>query len=102
MNYTELKNFIKDEIDVEVDLLGFLLGDEGKDIFYNEDKSHSIQFIEQDGGFDGGAGDCYTIVKFDDIFYKISYSYYSHYGFKLDYASLKKVTPKEKTITVYE
>jgi hypothetical protein len=61
-----------------------------------------FEFIEQDGGGEGGAEDCYSIVKVDGVFYKVTYAYYSHHGFETDYAGVFKVTPREKTITVYE
>ena len=61
-----------------------------------------FSLIEQDGGGEGGSEYCYSIVKLDDVFYKISYSYYSHHGFEFDYAEVRKVEPKKKMITVYE
>lgn len=61
-----------------------------------------VEFIEQEGGGEGGAEDCYTVIKLDGVFYKILYYYYSHHGFDTEYAEVMVVTPKEKLITVYE
>lgn len=61
-----------------------------------------VEFIEQDGGGEGGSEDCYSVIKVDDIYYKITYSYFSHHGFETEYAEVFVVSPKQKTITVYE
>lgn len=61
-----------------------------------------IENIETEGGGEGGSEYCYTIVKVNEDFYKIEYSYYSYEGFELSDASMTKVYPKQKTITVYE
>lgn len=57
--------------------------------------------ITTDGGGEGGAEHCYTVFKWKDVLYSLSYSYYSHVGFDFDYASLHVVEEKTKTITVY-
>lgn len=78
----------------EWDEYDILLGDFGED--------PRVEFIEQEGGGEGGAEDCHSVIKVDGVFYKVTYSYYSHHGFSTDYAEVFVVTPKEKTITVYE
>lgn len=60
-----------------------------------------IEFIEKQGGGEGGGEYCYTVLKIGDAFYKIEYSYYSYNGYEF-YEGFSLVTPKEKTITVYE
>lgn len=62
---------------------------------------HPITFIEQEGGGEGGAENCHTVLKIGDDFYKFEYRYYSHHGY--DYFSeARKVTPSQKVITVYD
>ncbi len=61
-----------------------------------------VQFIEQDGGGEGGAEGCISVIKVEGVFYQVFYTYYSHQGFSFDGASLRVVHPVEKTITVYE
>lgn len=58
--------------------------------------------IEQVGGGEGGGESCYSIIKAGDKFFKVTYSYYSHYGFETDDADIFEVTPQEKLVTVYE
>jgi len=76
--------------------------DEFSSILADGDFLEEGVFVEQDGGGEGGAEDCYTVFNIDGVFYKVLYSYYSHYGYELDYATVQKVTPKKQTITVYE
>ena len=86
----------------------FIEGADSFDSEFNEllygwiEPFEGVEFIEQEGGDEGGGEDCYTVLKVGGVFYKITYSYYSHYGVDLDYASVYIVTPQEKTITVYE
>lgn len=61
-----------------------------------------VAFIEQVGGGEGGAPACHTILKIGEYYYKYEYSYYSYYGYDYYDSELKLVTPKLKTITVYE
>ena len=61
-----------------------------------------FEFIEQEGGGEGGAEYCYTVFKWKGTFYKVTYNYYSHHGFDFDCSEIYRVTPKEKTVTVYE
>lgn len=65
-------------------------------------KEVGLELIEKDGGGEGGAEDCYSVVKLNGVFYCIYYNYYSHHGFDFDYASIQVVRPVEKVITVYE
>lgn len=61
-----------------------------------------VEFIKREGGGEGGSEDCYSVIKVDGVFYKVYYNYFSHYGFCTEYADVRVVTPKEKTIIVYE
>lgn len=85
-----------------VDVGDFLL--ETKTVFDADGVTYTN--IEQDGGGEGGTEWCHTIVeeKSGDTtkFYKVTYNYYSHNGFEFDYADMSEVTPKTKTVTVYE
>lgn len=65
-------------------------------------KTSRVEFIEQEGGGEGGSENCYSVIRVDGTFYKVLYNYYSHYGFNTDYAEVRVVQPKEKLITVYE
>lgn len=60
------------------------------------------EVLEQDGGGEGGSESCYLIFKWKEQCYRLSYSYYSYQGYELDHASLMKVTPIQKMMTVYE
>lgn len=65
-------------------------------------EEQGIDLIEQEGGGEGGSEYCYSVLKIDGVFYKVTYSYYSHHGFDTQYAEVWIVTPKEKTVTVFE
>lgn len=65
-------------------------------------ENNRVEFIEQEGGGEGGAEDCYSVIRVDGVFYKVFYNYYSHDGFNTEYAEVRVVQPKEKLITVYE
>jgi len=69
---------------------------------YGNDDIKNFEHIQHEGGGEGGAQDCESIIKVDDQYYSITYTYMSYDGFDFDYAEAFKVTPKEKTITVYE
>jgi len=61
--------------------------------------NHKIMVCEE------GEGEyCYSVIRIGDKFFKAEWSYYSYNGCDFDYIedTIKEVTPKEKTITVYE
>ncbi len=64
----------------------------------------SYKHLMQEGGGEGGSEYCEGVFELDGKCYHVSWSYASHCGFDTDDAfnTLKEVTPKEKTITVYE
>lgn len=59
--------------------------------------------IECAGGGEGEGEYCYGVIKIGDTYLKAEWSYYSYDGCEYDYIieTLKVVTPKTKTITVY-
>jgi hypothetical protein len=61
-----------------------------------------LEWIEQDGGGEGGTESCYTVFKLNGVYYQAYYSYYSHYGYEFDSLTYQIVTPVEKTITAWE
>lgn len=62
------------------------------------------EHLQQEGGGEGGSEYCYGVFRLGDTIYRAEYNYYSHQGHDYDYIldTLKVVTPKQKTITVYE
>lgn len=62
------------------------------------------EFIVSKGGSEGEGEYCYGVIKLGDIYLKAEWSYYSYDGAQYDdiLNTLRVVTPKEKTITVYE
>lgn len=69
----------------------------------NEYKEN-YEFIDQQGGGEGGAEYCFSVFKWKDKFYKMQYNYYSYVGFEYDevFENIHEVFPTQKTITVYE
>jgi hypothetical protein len=66
------------------------------------DENVGVKLVDREGGGEGGAEDCYSILEIDGVFYQVTYNYYSYVGYEFDYAEVTIVTPKQKTITVYE
>jgi len=64
----------------------------------------NIKEVEREGGGEGGGEYCYSVYSIFDKFVRFEYSYYSYQGYDMDCAeaTLRIVTPKEKTIIVYE
>lgn len=91
----------KKKIEITDEVIGELFSDDFWNFSFNRDK---YEHIEQDGGGEGGAEDCYGVIKFKDKYYKTEWKYYSHNGFDFCGAKyyIREVTPKQKTITVYE
>lgn len=60
--------------------------------------------VGSEGGGEGGAEYCESVFKYGDKFYKVYYYYYSHQGYETHGISdtIKEVTPKQKTVTIYE
>lgn len=74
---------------------------------YQNAKSEVLEGYEhvmQEGGGEGGSEYCEGVFRLNDKYYHVSWSYYSHHGYDTDEAlsTLKVVTPKEKTVVVYE
>lgn len=60
------------------------------------------EHLQHEGGGEGGAQDVEGVWSINGTFYKFCYSYYSYHGYDYDFGSLFTVTPRQKTITVYE
>lgn len=62
------------------------------------------EVMESQGGGEGEGEYCYSVIKLGDKFFKAEWSYYSYNGCDFDYIedTITEVTPKQKTITVYE
>lgn len=43
-----------------------------------------------------------SVFTIDGVYYKAVFRYFSHHGFDFSYLEVYEVTPKEKTITVYD
>ena len=66
-------------------------------------ESSGFELIEQEGGGEGGAEECHSVFKWKDKYYRTEYSYYSYHGYEnVSMDNIWEVTPKQKTITVYE
>jgi hypothetical protein len=61
-----------------------------------------VEFIEQDGGGEGGGEDCYSVIKVDGQFYKFEYSYASYEGYTFDHLEPQLVSPVQRLVTFYE
>src|SRR5690554_745151 len=61
------------------------------------------QFVEQEGGGEGGAEDCVSTIRFGDKYYNIYYYYYSYSGFDTSgsFDTITEVKPVEVTVTQY-
>ncbi|WZW73086.1 hypothetical protein [Vibrio phage TCU-VP03-AIR1] len=75
------------------DYLDFLL--------YGDGDFSGVNFIEQDGGGEGGSEYCYTILEKDGRYFKTEYSYYSYHGYDNYGDSFVEVYPKQVTVTQY-
>lgn len=60
--------------------------------------------IERDGGGEGGGEYCYGVIKLGEEYYKAEWTYYSYQGEDFDdiESTITQVSPRKKTITVYE
>lgn len=62
----------------------------------------SVKYIEHDGGGEGGAEDCYSVIQVEGVFYKVIYSYASYQGFYWEYAEVRECKPVERMVTFYD
>ena len=92
--FNDLENLYKERGGEYFTFIDFLL-EGGEDV-------KGFDFVEQDGGFEGGSEDCYSVIKVDGQLYKINYNYYSHCGFETYHASVKKAKPVKRVVTFYE
>lgn len=59
------------------------------------DENTDINVIEQEGGGEGGAESCHSIIEYLGVFYKMDYSYYSYDGFRFWDTNLLRVYPRK-------
>lgn len=101
-NYIKSESAFTESMDTLIYLLSEneIYGDKFREVLHLLGYRH----IEQVGGGEGGSEYCYAVFEIDGILYKTEYRYYSYNGHEYDGISntIKIVTPKEKTITVYE
>lgn len=100
INVQEVKDKLQQAFgeDYDFEFGEFLLGN-----FDSVDaKKAGVEWIEQDGGYEGGGEYCYTIFRVHNQYYKVSFSYYSHHGFEFDYANAYEVEAVERMATFYE
>ena len=66
-------------------------------------KKLDFEVVDGEGGTEGGGEYCYGVIRLGDTYYKAEWAYYSYDGSEYDYIkdTIRKVTPMEKTITVY-
>ena len=75
-------------------------------ICFGPGKTSNFEIVEQDGGGEGGSEDCYTIIKFNETYYRFDYKYYSSEGFQLglddlDNIDVYEVVPRAVVVTQY-
>lgn len=78
--------------------------DKIKELLQEVDKRFGFEHMECEGGGEGEGEYCYGVIRLSDKYFKAEWSYYSYNGCEYDYIedTIKEVTPREKTITVYE
>lgn len=73
-----------------------------QDLDIPEEFCPRLEYIDGDGGGEGNGEYVWAVFKFDDVFYKAEWNYYSHHGYSWDGLEIKQVVPREKIITVYD
>lgn len=73
---------------------------------YKKSRKNEVgyEFLQQEGGGEGGSEYCFGVFKLKGKTYKAEWSYYSYDGSNYEdiVSTLQEVKPVEKTITVYE
>lgn len=77
---------------------------EGKTV---EDSGFKFSCIKEHGGYEGAGEEYWIVISAEregeeSTFWRIDGFYASHYGSELDWSTLHQVTPRPKTITVWE
>lgn len=98
---------VNGELEEDIDLsqiLQELFSDDQDELYSVDLDKFGYKLIEGDFGGEGEGEYCYAVISFQGKFYKGEYSYYSYNGCDFDNLcnSIREVTPKEKTVTVYE
>lgn len=61
-----------------------------------------LRLMEYDGGGEGGAEDCYSIIRVGKRYFKCDYEYYSYHGFDYsDGSEVYEVEPKTVEVVQY-
>ena len=102
MSFEDFKQLLEDRVTVANTTSFQRYGFDWEETLISGDDEVGIEHIESEGGGEGGSEDVYTVLKIDDIFYRIDYNYYSFEGYSFDCAEVKIVTPKKKAVIVYE
>ncbi|TXG78285.1 hypothetical protein E6Q11_01425 [Candidatus Dojkabacteria bacterium] len=65
---------------------------------------HNYKCIQQEGGGEGGTGDCEVIFMLDNKYFKCTYSYssYDRYYWECFLSSMREVTPKTVEVVIYD
>lgn len=71
------------------------------ELAYEMESIECVEVLDRDGGGEGEGEYFHVVFKYKDTIYKWVGEYYSYSGLDLDY-DLYEVTPRQKTITVYE
>lgn len=67
-----------------------------------DSETGDLACLEQEGGREGGAEDCHSVIRFKNKLWMIHYKYYSYEGYDLDYATVVEVEPKKVLVTQYQ
>ncbi|MNK14409.1 hypothetical protein D3C87_325320 [compost metagenome] len=61
-----------------------------------------LEYVCGKGGGEGQGEHVEAVFKFDNVFYKATWAYYSHYGYSWDSLDFVEVVPREQLVTVYD
>lgn len=67
-------------------------------------QANGYEHLDEDGGGEGGAEDCYGVFRWNGTIYRAEFTYMSHYGYETwgIQSSLREVKPVERMVTFYE
>lgn len=72
-------------------------------VYGEEIEGHpEVEYIQTEGGGEGGSEDVTTVVKIKDTYYEVCYSYYSHEGYNFEWMTCNEVKPVQRMVTFYE
>lgn len=103
-----IKKFVSEEEEVDQYLLREMFDNDyldcHRDLIKGLESTGEYDVMVLEGGCEGGGEYCYGVIRLGDKFIKGEWSYYSYDCDDFDNIenTLRFVTPKTKTITVYE